>query len=44
VSFNNLPPTPKGPGLKKAKTRALTSEDPEKVKLYTVDYKGNYIL
>ncbi len=45
VENNNLPPTPKGPGgLKKQKSISLKSEDPGKIKLFTVDYKGTYIL
>jgi hypothetical protein len=42
VAFNNLPPTPKGPGLIKERTTALISSDPEKIKVYTVDNNGNY--
>lgn len=45
VQFGDLPPTPKGPGLlKKQKKAMVNGKDPSKVKLYTVDYKGNYIL
>ena len=44
VSFNDLTPTPKGPGLAKAKSISLTQDDPNKFKVFTVDSDGNYIL